>query len=360
MTANSQAASTLYQAIVDDIRLMIQDHRLSPGDQLPPMGKLAERYNVSVITAKRAISELQQLGLVRSVRGKGTFIAGRSASKPSATKASTTLKSITLMSNNADAKNTRSFMSSIWASIQARAEERGLEFRVYVIPDGGSDFHVDMPFRPEPDEGLILLAPAYPYRILALLEDRSVRAVMVDSSLSFAHSVMSDNMDGIHQLIDHHYDNGHRHILLASRHPRSPNPTNENEREAAFTYLTKQKKIKGEIVSAQDTDDIVKRIRTKKGPTAVMFTQDEPAMNFIEYANDKGISVPDEVSVSGFDGWVNFRDQLKNLTTLQVDRKGLGERAVELLLELSQRGRRLPIWSRVPGELIVGSTSGPS
>jgi GntR family transcriptional regulator of arabinose operon len=49
--------------------------RLEPGDQLLSESKLAERFNVSVITIKRSLEELVAEGIVYKRQGKGTFVA---------------------------------------------------------------------------------------------------------------------------------------------------------------------------------------------------------------------------------------------------------------------------------------------
>lgn len=48
---------------------------LAPGDQLLSESKLAERFNVSLITIKRSLEELVAEGIVYKRQGKGTFVA---------------------------------------------------------------------------------------------------------------------------------------------------------------------------------------------------------------------------------------------------------------------------------------------
>lgn len=48
----------------------------SPGTALPSIRQLAKDLQISVITTKRAYNELEQEGLIDSVVGKGSFVAG--------------------------------------------------------------------------------------------------------------------------------------------------------------------------------------------------------------------------------------------------------------------------------------------
>lgn len=349
----------LYQGIIDDIRARIGQRQLHPGDRLPSIGQLADRYNVSVITAKRAVAELQTLGFVRSVQGKGTFVTRSAGRRAEASAEDAPLKSVALLTNNLDARSRRTFFAAIWGSIEQACDDLGLEFRLQVIPDGGSGFHVDLTFSPDPTEGLIFLAPSFPYTVLHLIQDRTIPTVMIDSVLSFSHCVTTDNYDGMRNLIRHVRELGHQRIALAHFHPRSPNPTNENERTQAFRQLADEYNLAAEVMPAEDVDAIVNRVKDDGGPTCVMFTQDDPAVWFVEAARKAGLRVPEDVSVTGFDGWRHAEGRAGGITTIDVDLDGLGRAAVKTLTDLSVNRACLPQWHRVPGSLRTGPTTAP-
>lgn len=50
---------------------------LSPGDTLPSIRLLAKELHISVITTKRAYSDLERDGFIETVSGKGCFVAER-------------------------------------------------------------------------------------------------------------------------------------------------------------------------------------------------------------------------------------------------------------------------------------------
>ncbi len=64
-----------WRHIADVIRSEIDRQRYRPGDQLPTVVILAERFGVNRHTVRRALDSLQQSGLVSMEQGRGTFVA---------------------------------------------------------------------------------------------------------------------------------------------------------------------------------------------------------------------------------------------------------------------------------------------
>jgi GntR family transcriptional regulator len=64
-----------YVQVADDIAGRIERGELRPGDRLPPERELATDYGVSYDTIRRAAQVLRERGLIRTVHGKGTFVA---------------------------------------------------------------------------------------------------------------------------------------------------------------------------------------------------------------------------------------------------------------------------------------------
>lgn len=64
----------LYERVTDAVREQIKTGDLKPGDQVGPARTLAETHGVSFITAQRALRDLQDMGLVEAIPGKGSYI----------------------------------------------------------------------------------------------------------------------------------------------------------------------------------------------------------------------------------------------------------------------------------------------
>ena len=65
----------IYAQITRQIKQQILSGALRPGDALPSIRLLAKELRISVITTKRAYADLEQLGFICTVQGKGCFVA---------------------------------------------------------------------------------------------------------------------------------------------------------------------------------------------------------------------------------------------------------------------------------------------
>lgn len=66
----------IYQQIVDQIKGAVLRGELRADEPLPSIRLLAKELQISVITTKRAYEELEKDGLIYTIPGKGSFVAG--------------------------------------------------------------------------------------------------------------------------------------------------------------------------------------------------------------------------------------------------------------------------------------------
>ncbi|RKD21584.1 GntR family transcriptional regulator [Caminicella sporogenes DSM 14501] len=65
----------LYYQLKEIIQEMIENEELKPGDPVPPERELCEIHGVSRMTARKAIMDLVNEGLLYREQGKGTFVS---------------------------------------------------------------------------------------------------------------------------------------------------------------------------------------------------------------------------------------------------------------------------------------------
>jgi GntR family transcriptional regulator, transcriptional repressor for pyruvate dehydrogenase complex len=66
--------SKVYVEIVHQIRTMISQDGLKPGDKIPSERELSERLDVGRSSVREALRALELLGLIETRRGEGTFL----------------------------------------------------------------------------------------------------------------------------------------------------------------------------------------------------------------------------------------------------------------------------------------------
>lgn len=104
-------------------------------------------------------------------------------------------------------------------------------------------------------------------------------------------------------------------------------------------------------------------LRMKRRPTALITANDQLAVGVIQTLREAGISIPREVSVTGFDNLDLGRKLHPTLTTIEQNSLQLMERAGTMLLEqirLGPQGISAAAAEFVPPELVVGESTGPA
>ncbi|MFI1533910.1 winged helix-turn-helix domain-containing protein [Streptomyces anandii] len=64
-----------YQHAADELRRDIKQGRFKPGEQMPSVRELQERFGVANMTARSALNVLRDEGLIYTIHGRGSFVA---------------------------------------------------------------------------------------------------------------------------------------------------------------------------------------------------------------------------------------------------------------------------------------------
>lgn len=75
ITVNGSTHEPIYEQISEQIKGLIINQQLKPGEALPSIRRLAGELNISVITTKRAYDELEKEGFIETIIGKGCFVS---------------------------------------------------------------------------------------------------------------------------------------------------------------------------------------------------------------------------------------------------------------------------------------------
>ena len=75
LTLDTRSGLPIYRQIVDWVKVRAAGGLLHAGEQLPTVRQMAVDLNVNYNTVARAYLELERMGVVNTLQGKGTFVA---------------------------------------------------------------------------------------------------------------------------------------------------------------------------------------------------------------------------------------------------------------------------------------------
>jgi GntR family transcriptional regulator len=81
ITVDPRSEVPLYQQIVDRVREGVARGWFKPGDKMPSVRELAIQLTLNHNTVAKAYQELERIGVIETLRGKGTFIANPAVKK---------------------------------------------------------------------------------------------------------------------------------------------------------------------------------------------------------------------------------------------------------------------------------------
>ncbi|MGO9656877.1 MAG: LacI family DNA-binding transcriptional regulator [Acidimicrobiales bacterium] len=174
--------------------------------------------------------------------------------------------------------------------------------------------------------------------------------------------VMPDNDDGACQMANSLSALGHRRIGIISG---PPSLTTTQDRLAGFRRGLSQAGISpsdrlfrvGDFTrdgGEQAMDDL---LRSAGDITAVFALNDVMAIGALRALRRRGVKVPDDVSVAGFDDIPIAADVWPPLSTVRVPLVELGVQAVNLALEPQSTGFRL---EKLPTSVVLRDSTGPA
>lgn len=219
-------------------------------------------------------------------------------------------------------------------------------------------------------EGVILCAPQFSPAQNRSLQSYGLATVVVNNEGAAAgrYLVFNDDRHGIELLTRHLLEQGHRRIAYLGN---AVGGRTNAEREAGFREMLRAAKVKvepGYVVKAPDStpaggrQGTVELLALAERPTAIVCYNDNMAIGVYAALHEAGLSVPRDVSVTGFDDIAIAQYLLPPLTTLRQLKHDLGAQAAALMLRiLDARGAagRLPRPERhcLQGELVLRAST---
>ena len=169
-----------------------------------------------------------------------------------------------------------------------------------------------------------------------------------------------DNAKAIRLAVDHLLELGHRRIAILAGIRRDNDRVAERIRGA----LERLRAAGLEPVGISESGYSISEGRRRAAellaaePTAILCINDVLATAAMCEAHSRGIAVPDQISVTGFDDFEFAANMYPSLTTVRVPVDLMGRSAARLLVS-ALRGEATPLATEIPTELVIRESTAP-
>lgn len=216
-------------------------------------------------------------------------------------------------------------------------------------------------------EGLMLVGAAHEPRVFKLLQASGLPFVQVWARRGVnPHPCIGyDNATPADLVVDHLVDLGHRDIALVvggmALNDRVAGRVAGMERALARHGLSlpPHRIVQRPYTIEDGREGLRELLRQGPPPSAIVAGNDVLAFGVLREAQERGIEVPRDMSITGI-GDLDFASQLNPpLTTVRTPRNRMGRLAAEFLMEAAAgRGMELP--AELPVQLVLRGTTGPA
>ncbi len=176
-------------------------------------------------------------------------------------------------------------------------------------------------------------------------------------------TITIENHEGARQMICHLIARGHTRIAMIGGPPRNYDAA--ERLRGYYTALTESGieheaslVVPGDFSELSGHSAVSQLLELEPRPTAIFAANDSMAIGALSALREKGLCVPDDMAVAGFDDIPLARYMNPPLSTVHVDISQLGERAAALLLTSLRKGNGPHQQLQLPTTLVIRASCG--
>lgn len=228
------------------------------------------------------------------------------------------------------------FYSWVLTGMEATARTRRMNLLYGTLTVDDDNEIVDIPHHllDQPLDGVIVVGTFTDEDIAGLRLPVSCPVVVVDApGPSKRHDVVTtDNEGGTALATQHLIDAGHTHIGLVTRHVAHNANFAARERGYLATMAASGlEPVVGRVTHWDSTEALNQIFEQDARISALVCVNDQFALDVFSVLDQRGMQVPNDISLVGFDNTDHARAMRPGLTTLNVDKVGMGRFAITLL-----------------------------
>jgi len=362
-----KSENTIQNQIKGIILDKIKSGEYKVGDKIPSEREMSQVYHVSRTAVRNAILSLMNEGIVVRATGQGTFVKKEINYVKDNTDRTFNIAYIVCKKN--DARNPidqEPFYIEIFNGIQEEAIKHNYHlFFSYLDESNEKELKLFNELVKKVD-GLII-EEVTDRNLLISLRESLIPVVTILPSVFEKNidSIIVDLEEGAYHAVKYLTDIGHRKIGIIN------GPLELYTAEIRFEGYRKALEEAGIPFEEALVDgnegwrnnngyDAMKRLLDRNPDiTAVFAANDWLAVGSMALIYERGLAIPDHISVVGFDDTILARNAIPPLTTVRIPKKELAQYAVKRLLDIINDKSLLPMKMVLNTELIENKSSKP-
>lgn len=332
---------TKYQDLIEYITSLIESGALTPGDKLSSENELAQQFGISRQTVRTAIGILEEQGVLRRVKGSGTYLSEHRHPEQQ--------NRIAVITTYVDSY----IFPKIIQGIEEKLFERGYSVQIAFTNntlEREKNVLADIISRDDV-AGVIVegTKSGLPNPNLALyrkLQARNIPILFINTyypELCVPH-VSLDDVQAARKAVDYLIGKGHRDIgavlKLDDGQGRQRYLGYLQAMDAAGYPVTDSRMVWIDTDESKQlaycTDKILNRLESC---TALLCYNDQIAFQLVRLLGDHGIRVPEDVALISIDDSDLAIHSEVQITSLPHPKEKLGAKAAELLLRMIDSGK---------------------
>ena len=208
----------------------------------------------------------------------------------------------------------------------------------------------------------IVCADFYSQEIMQLVRG-NIPTVTLDHIFNNTCAIMSNNVQGMQDLLTYIYEKGHRRVAFI--HGADSSVTQSRLSSFYRTAAQLGMEVPDVYVSMapyRDTaatyQETMRLLDLRERPTCIIYPDDFAAFGGINAIKERGLRIPEDISVAGYDGIEMGEYYNPKLTTIKQPVEEMAKKTIRLLLDvIGERKEHQQIV--FPAELVVRESTGP-
>lgn len=381
----------IYQVIFNDLFEKIKNGYYKVGDQIPTEKELMNQYQTSRITASRAVHELENKNYVKRTKAIGTFVTPESQwEENKKNKAAVTRPEISVIIPSP--KSNISIEMEVLQGIGIACGNLGYTMSIHSNESNDTEFKTVLDFEKaliseimeQGSVGAIIFpsTTSESPEIYNLMSRKSFPFVLLDREVFGVEAsiVTSNNRDGFYSIVEHIISEGHRKIAFVSGDTHESSC--RRDRYYGYVKALNDYKLKvedrlvihhlfpenynnryyqdiggeNEYYKKSIKEMLENFLSFDEPPTAIVTSNDYIALNIMSVASAMGINIPNDISITGFDGLTFNSFITPLLTTVAQDFLSMGQSSVSLLDQIIKNPQRKIEKITIPTTLVAGKS----